>query len=117
MPLTDTTVRHAKNHGKNYSLKDMGGLHLFVSAKGVKSWHFRCYWLGRQIRISLGMYPAIGLEEARRAHDQSRATGHLREPAIPAGSRQPLLNIGVAFPRLWGPIPQLWPRFQLDKTF
>ncbi len=72
MPLTDTTVRHAKNYGKNYSLKDMDGLHLFVSAKGATSWHFRFYWLGKQARISLGMYPAIGLKDARLARDQAR---------------------------------------------
>ena len=73
MPLTDTAVRQAKNFGKNYSLKDMDGLHLFVSAKGVKSWHFRFCWLGKQSRISLGMYPAIGLKEARLARDQARS--------------------------------------------
>ena len=46
MPLTDTVVRNTKNFGKNYSLRDMDGLHLFVSSKGAKSWHFRFTWLG-----------------------------------------------------------------------
>ena len=44
MPLT------AKNFRKNYSLRDMEGLHLFVSAKGAKSWHFRFNWLGKPAR-------------------------------------------------------------------
>jgi hypothetical protein len=39
MPLSDTAVRH----GKKYCLKDMNGLHPFVSAKAFKSWHFRFY--------------------------------------------------------------------------
>jgi hypothetical protein len=62
MPLTDTAVRAAKNYGKNYSLKDTDGLHLFVSSNGGESWHFRFNWLGKQARISLGMYPEISLK-------------------------------------------------------
>ncbi|MGE8097629.1 Arm DNA-binding domain-containing protein [Pseudomonas fluorescens] len=73
MPLTDAAVRHAKNFGRNYSLKDMDGSHLFVSAKGGKSWHFRFNWLGKPARISLGMYPEISLKDARLARDQARA--------------------------------------------
>jgi len=69
MPLTDTAVRHAKKLGKNYSLRDMDGLHLFVSSKGAKSWHFRFSWLGKPARISLGMYPELSLKDARDARD------------------------------------------------
>lgn len=46
MPLTDTAVRHAKNH----SLRDMDGLHLFVSAKGPKAGIFvSTGWAGRSV--------------------------------------------------------------------
>lgn len=72
MPLTDTAVRHAKNLGRNYSLKDMDGLHLFVSSTGAKSWHFRFTWLGKPARISLGMYPQLSLKDARFARDNAR---------------------------------------------
>jgi hypothetical protein len=34
----------------NYTLGDIDGLSLNVSAHGGKSWHFRYYWLGRQKR-------------------------------------------------------------------
>lgn len=73
MPLTDTAVRQAKNLGKNYSLKDMDGLHLFVSSKGAKSWHFRFTWLGKPARISLGMYPELTLKDARSSRDSARS--------------------------------------------
>lgn len=73
MPLTDTAVRQAKPTGKNYTLKDTAGLALFVGAKGAKQWHFRFYWLGKQARISMGVYPAVSLKEAREARDQARA--------------------------------------------
>jgi len=72
MPLTDTAVRHAKNLGRNYSFKDMDGLHLFVSSTGAKSWHFRFNWLGKPARISLGMYPELSLKDARFARDNAR---------------------------------------------
>lgn len=73
MALTDTAVRQAKPSGKNYTLKDSGGLALFVGPKGAKQWHFRFYWLGKQSRISLGVYPAVSLKEARTARDEARA--------------------------------------------
>lgn len=72
MALTDTAVRQAKPSGKNYTLKDADGLALFVGPKGAKHWHFRFYWLGKQARISLGVYPAVSLKDARKARDQAR---------------------------------------------
>ncbi|MCQ2997252.1 Arm DNA-binding domain-containing protein [Pseudomonas syringae] len=73
MPLTDTAVRQSKPKDKDYSLSDSDGLALFVSTRGVKSWHFRYSWHGKQPRISLGTYPEITLREARELRDQSRA--------------------------------------------
>ncbi|WP_338012304.1 Arm DNA-binding domain-containing protein [Pseudomonas fluorescens] len=43
----------------------MDGVYLFIGAKGGKSWHFRFYWPGRQVRISPGSYPDISLKSAR----------------------------------------------------
>ncbi|PYB76325.1 integrase [Pseudomonas sp. LB-090624] len=73
MPLSDTAVRQAKPTGKNFTLKDTAGLALFVDAMGAKQWHFRFYWSGKQARISMGVYPAFSLKEAREAQDQARA--------------------------------------------
>ena len=73
MPLTDTAVRNAKAQEKDYSLNDMDGLSLFVSAKGTKSWHFRFSWHGKQPRISLGTYPELSLRDAREARDKARS--------------------------------------------
>lgn len=73
MALTDLIVRQAKATGKDYTLPDFDGLSLAVSDKGVKSWHFRYTWLGRQKRMSLGMYPEISLREARERRDNARA--------------------------------------------
>ncbi|WP_124373432.1 tyrosine-type recombinase/integrase [Pseudomonas chlororaphis] len=72
MALTDTTARQAKPKDKAYTLPDALGLSLFVAPSGIKSWHFRFTWLGKQVRISFGMYPDTGLKEARARRDEAR---------------------------------------------
>lgn len=73
MALTDIVVRQAKATGKDYTLPDFDGLSLAVSDADTKSWHLRYTWLGRQKRMSLGMYPEISLREARALRDEARA--------------------------------------------
>ncbi|MGA3827409.1 tyrosine-type recombinase/integrase [Pseudomonas chlororaphis] len=72
MALTDTAARQAKPKDKAYTLPDALGLSLFVAPNGIKSWHFRFTWLGKQARISFGTYPDTGLKEARARRDQAR---------------------------------------------
>lgn len=73
MALTDMVVRQAKPTGKDYTLPDFDGLSLAVSDGGTKTWHFRYTWLGKQKRMSLGIYPGISLREARELRDQARS--------------------------------------------
>lgn len=73
MALTDMVVRQAKATGKDYTLPDFDGLSLAVSDCGTKAWHFRYTWLGKQKRMSLGLYPEISLREARELRDQARS--------------------------------------------
>lgn len=73
MALSDLAVRKARATGKDYTLTDIDGLSLAVSATGGKSWHFRYYWLDRQKRMSLGTYPEVSLREARALKDKARA--------------------------------------------
>jgi|GEM_PF-2539535 len=81
MALTDTAVRQAKPSGKNYTLKDSGGLALFVGPKGAKQWHLRFYWLGKQARIQ--RLASIGL----------KYTFYSTAPRTPS----------TIFPSLWAP--------------
>jgi hypothetical protein len=73
MALSDLTVRQAKATGTTYTLGDIDGLSLHVSAHGGKSWHFRYYWQGKQKPISLGTYPETSLRQARQSRDEARA--------------------------------------------
>lgn len=72
MALTDTALRQAKPKDKAYTLSDSLGLTLYIAPGGIKSWHFRFTWLGKQARISLGTYPEVGLKEARARRDEAR---------------------------------------------
>lgn len=72
MALTDTAIRQAKPKEKAYTIPDTLGLAIYVAPSGVKSWHFRFTWLGKQARISLGTYPAVGLKDARLRRDEAR---------------------------------------------
>ncbi|WP_226456088.1 tyrosine-type recombinase/integrase [Pseudomonas sp. AF03-9] len=72
MALTDTAARQAKPKDKAYTLPDSLGLSLYVATSGIKSWHFRFTWLGKQARISFGTYPETGLKDARSQRDESR---------------------------------------------
>ena len=66
-------VRQAKATGKAYTLPDIDGLSLAVTATGSKSWHFRYYWMKEPKRMSLGTYPEVSLREARALRDEARA--------------------------------------------
>lgn len=73
MALSDAAVRQAKATGKDYTLGDIDGLSLAVTATGGRSWHFRYCWASKQKRMSLGTYPEVGLREARALRDEARA--------------------------------------------
>jgi integrase len=72
MPLTDVKCRNAKGQIKLYKLSDGGGLHLLVTADGAKYWRLAYRWHGKQRTLALGVYPAVGLAEARAARDDAK---------------------------------------------
>lgn len=63
--LTDTAVRAAKPKERPYKLADAGGLYLEVAPSGGKWWRLKYRHGGKEKRLSLGVYPAVGLKEAR----------------------------------------------------
>jgi integrase len=72
MPLTDTAIRTAKPSDKTQRLFDGGGLYLELSPKGGKWWRFKYRFDGKEKRISLGVYPDVGLKDARDKRDAAR---------------------------------------------
>lgn len=70
--LTVIAVRNAAPKEKDYKLSDSGGLHLFVSRTGHKSWRYKYRFAGKEKRLLLGSFPDMTLSEARDARDAAR---------------------------------------------
>ena len=78
MALSDITVRTAKPREKEYKLSDSGGLYLLITPAGGKLWRLKFRVDGREKKLAIGAYPAIGLSDARKRRDDAReliATG------------------------------------------
>jgi hypothetical protein len=71
--LTDTQARKAAAREKDYKLADAGGLYLFVTTKGHKSWRMKYRFANEEKRLSFGAYPEVSLREARDRRDAARA--------------------------------------------
>ena len=72
LALTDLKLRATKLRAKGYRLPDGGGLHLFVTPSGVRSWRWRYEVDGRERTMVLGRYPGLSLAGARVARDAAR---------------------------------------------
>ncbi|WP_299645915.1 Arm DNA-binding domain-containing protein [Sphingomonas bacterium] len=48
--LTDATIRKAKPRDKDYKLADAGGLYLFVTKSGHRSWRLKYRFDGKERR-------------------------------------------------------------------
>ena len=72
MALSDASVRAAKAANAQYKLFDEGGLLLIVKPSGGKLWRFKYRYLGKEQQLSIGVFPDVGLKEARKRRDDAR---------------------------------------------
>jgi len=73
MALTDTAIRGAKSQtGRTIKLSDGGGLQLWVTASGSKLWTVAYRFNGKQLKLSLGLYPTVGLKDARAQREAAK---------------------------------------------
>lgn len=72
MPLSDTAIRSARPSDKPVRMFDGGGLYLEVSPAGGKLWRLKYRFNGKEKRLSLGVYPDVGLKDARERRDAAR---------------------------------------------
>ena len=70
--LTDLSIKKAKPETKVYKLTDGGGLCLQVEPKGSKYWRLAYRFAGKQKTLALGVYPDVGLADARSRRDDAR---------------------------------------------
>ena len=72
MALTDTAIRNAKPTEKPVKLTDGGGLYLLLKPNGSRWWRLDYRYGGKRKTLSMGVYPEVGLKEARNKRDECR---------------------------------------------
>ncbi|CNI45382.1 integrase family protein [Yersinia frederiksenii] len=72
MPLNARQIDTAKPKEKEYKLTDGGGLYLLVKPNGAKYWRFKYRVLGKEKKLSIGVYPDISLADARLKREEAR---------------------------------------------
>jgi integrase len=71
--LSDAAIRRAvAPAGKTLKLSDGDGLRLEVRSTGAKYWRLKYRFAGAEKLLSMGVYPDVGLGEARRRRDEAR---------------------------------------------
>jgi integrase len=82
MSLSAVAVSNARPRKKAYKLSDDRGLYLLVTPKGSRYWRFKYRFAGKEKTLAFGVYPDVGLADARDKRDAARkvvAAG--RDPA------------------------------------
>jgi integrase len=86
MKLSASQVKSAKPLEKPYKLSDGRGMYLQVMANGAKYWRLKYRFAGKEKLLSMGVYPAISLAEARSICDEAKAL--LRSDQDPGLAKQ-----------------------------
>lgn len=83
--LTIAEVKNAKPRETEYLLADgRGGLYLRVKPSGHRAWIYKYSINGSKKKINLGLYPDVGLADARELHSNARQLVRRGiDPAIP----------------------------------
>ena len=74
MALTDLAIKRALPGPKIIKLSDGGGLQLWITPDGAKRWRLAYRFGGAQKTFAIGVYPEVGLKDARDARDGARQT-------------------------------------------
>lgn len=72
MALSFTGVNAAKGKAKPYKLADSRGLYLLVTPEGGRYWRMNYRFDSKQRTLAFGVYPDVGLADARAKRDSAR---------------------------------------------
>jgi hypothetical protein len=70
--LKPATVSNAKSGDKDKRLNDGNGLYLLIKPNGARWWRLDYSIDGKRKTLSVGVYPATGLADARRKAEEAR---------------------------------------------
>jgi hypothetical protein len=92
---TDAYFKGKQPKEKGYKVTDSGGLHLFVSPGGGKSWRYKFTFGGKERRIVFGAYPDVSLKRAREMRDDAkRMLRDGRDPSLEAQRAKHTRKVG-----------------------
>ncbi len=88
MSINPTQVKSMKPApGKKVTrVYDGNGLYLFITEKGAKYWRFKTRYQGKEILLSLGVFPTVSLADARRQSEEYKEM--IRQGVNPATNRK-----------------------------
>jgi integrase len=72
LALSFAKIDNAKPGPKSKKIFDERGLYIEIAPSGGKYWRFKYRHLGREKRVSLGVFPDVGLADARDRRDEAR---------------------------------------------
>lgn len=72
MTLTDFACKNAKFGKGPQKIAAGGGLYLFLSPSGAKLWRLKYRFMGKEKTLSIGPYPKVTLNDARKARDEAK---------------------------------------------
>ena len=81
--LTVVACEKARAKDRDYKLADAGGLYLFVTKSGHRSWRFKYRFGGKERRLIFGSFPEMALKVARDQRDAAKRLLHEgKDPAL-----------------------------------
>jgi integrase len=82
MPLTDLAIKRSLAGPKIIKLSDGGGLQLWLTPDGAKRWRLAYRFGGSQKTFAIGVYPEVGLKDAREAREAAKKIlAHGQDPS------------------------------------
>jgi len=72
MSLSDAKIRNTKPRSKPYKITDGEGMFLLVTPSGSKYWRLKYHFGAKEKLLALGVYPDVGLGDARERRAQAR---------------------------------------------
>jgi len=70
--FTNQYIKALRPKDGRYAVQEPGGLGLRITPNDSKTFYFRYRFLGRQRRMTLGVFPDVSLKEAREKRDDAR---------------------------------------------
>lgn len=120
MPTNTLTDRQCKAEAagdKPKKLFDGGGLHLFISSTGSKTWRLAYRIDGRPQTMSFGAYPAVSLAKARERRDEVKAIlAEGGDPMAPRRVQRAGMTLAEATEEYWNGRRDLSESYRTNAT-